>query len=77
MSLKVPRTECAIISANDMRELRMLVPERVDGDGEMPGVMAFMLACFMRSRDPGFVTEQLAWLHQLEIEIENQLFGTQ
>jgi hypothetical protein len=39
------------------------------------GVVAFLLACFMRSRDPQFVHEQLVWIHQLEAEIETQLFG--
>jgi hypothetical protein len=60
-----------------MTELQMLVPEYVNGDGEMPGVMAFLLACFMRARDPEFVAQQLAWFARLEAEIENELFGAQ
>jgi hypothetical protein len=71
---QIPANECAIISTGNMTELQMLVPEHVNGNGQIPGVMAFLLACFMRARDPDFVTEQLAWIHQLEAEIENKLF---
>jgi hypothetical protein len=75
---QIPAGECAIFSVDNMAELRMLLPEHVNGgDGEMPGVVAFLLACFMRSRDPEFVVQQLAWLDRLEAEIENELFGAQ
>jgi hypothetical protein len=72
---RIPACECAIISTGNMTQLQMITPEHVNGDGEMPGVVAFLLACFMRSRDPQFVHEQLVWIHQLEAEIETQLFG--
>jgi hypothetical protein len=73
---QIPAYECALISTGNMTELQMLVPEYINGDGEMPGVVAFLLACFMRSRDPQFVCEQLVWIHQFEAEIETQLFGS-
>jgi hypothetical protein len=71
---RIPNNECAIVSTGNMTELKMLVPEYANGS-DMPGVVAFLLAVFMRSRDPEFVHEQLVWIQQLEAEIETQLFG--
>jgi hypothetical protein len=72
----VPPSEAAIVTTGGMAELQMLVPDHA-GDGEMmPAVMIFLLAVFMRARDPEFVAQQLAWFDQFEAEIESRLSGS-
>jgi hypothetical protein len=77
-SNQIPANECAIFSTDNMTELRMTLPEYVNGDSEWPTALRFLLAVFMRTRDPDFITEQLVWFDRfVEAEIENKLFGTQ
>jgi hypothetical protein len=54
--------ECAIVSTDNMTDIKMLLPDHRDGV-ETPPVMAFLLACATRyRRDQNFVAEQIRWL---------------
>lgn len=66
----IPSTEAAIVTASNMTELELVLPDL--GDGELPDIAIFLVACAMRFHsDPDFVREQLEWLvrmHDAEVD---------
>lgn len=66
----IPPTEAALVTASNMTELELVLPDI--GDGDLPEIAIFLVACAMRFHsDPGFVEEQLEWLvqkHDSEID---------
>jgi hypothetical protein len=60
--LAIPSTEAAIITANGMSDIEIVMPDYPD-DRDLPDVVLFLVACAMRYYDdPVFVEAQLAWL---------------
>jgi hypothetical protein len=66
----IPPSEAAIVTASNMTELELVLPDI--GDGDLPEIAIFLVACAMRFHsDPGFVEEQLEWLvrkHDSEVD---------
>lgn len=66
----IPSGEAAVITANGMTELELVLPEFDEGDVPEPAL--FLVACAMRfHQDPDFVHEQLNWLvsrHEAEAD---------
>lgn len=66
----VPPNEAAIVTASNMTELELVLPDL--GDEDLPEIAIFLVACAMRFHsDPGFVQEQLEWLvrmHDTEVD---------
>ncbi len=61
-AVAVPSTEAAIITADGMTDVELVMPVLID-DEELPEAALFLVACAMRYHaDPAFVQEQLAWL---------------
>lgn len=57
----IPKSEAAIVTASDMTELELVLPD--PGDKDLPEAALFLIACAMRYHtDPEFISEQLAWL---------------
>jgi hypothetical protein len=58
----IPPTEAAIVTASDMTELELVLPQA--GDFEtLPEAALFLAACALRYHDdPRFVEAQLSWL---------------
>jgi hypothetical protein len=63
--------ECAIVSTDNMTDIKVLLPDLPDGVA-VPPVMAFLLACATRfRRDPNFVDEQIRWLDEVGDYVRN------
>jgi hypothetical protein len=66
----VPPHEAAIVTAGNMTELELILPDL--GDRDLPEIAIFLVACAMRFHsDPGFVQDQLEWLvrmHDTEVD---------
>jgi len=66
----IPPNEAAIVTAGNMTELELVLPDM--GDDDLPEIAIFLVACAMRFHsDPSFVQEQLEWLvkmHDTEID---------
>lgn len=55
--------EAALVTTNDGVGLRLCLPTAYrDDGGELPPMVAFLTAIFMRSDDPEWVGEQMNWL---------------
>jgi hypothetical protein len=54
--------EGALVTANGMTNVALLVPKVVQGMPEMPRAMVFLAAMLVRfDHDPEFVDEQIRW----------------
>jgi hypothetical protein len=66
----IPPNEAAIVTASNMTELELVMPDM--GDEDLPEIAIFLVACAMRFHsDPNFVQEQLEWLvrmHDTEVD---------
>ncbi|MCG7394156.1 hypothetical protein MHY87_14705 [Microvirga sp. ACRRW] len=66
----IPPMEAAIVTASNMTELELVLPDM--GDEDLPEIAIFLVACAMRFHsDPSFVQEQLEWLvkmHDTEVD---------
>ena len=69
-AVTLPPTEAAIVTASNMTELELVMPDM--GDEDLPEIAIFLVACAMRFHsDPNFVQEQLEWLvrmHDTEVD---------
>lgn len=60
----VPKGEAAIVTAERMTKLELLVPD-MGSDQIVPDLLLFITACMVRyHRDPGFVSEQVRWMEE-------------
>jgi hypothetical protein len=66
----IPPNEAAIVTAGNMTELELILPDL--GSDDLPEIAIFLVACAMRFHsDPGFVQDQLEWLmrmHDTEVD---------
>jgi hypothetical protein len=66
----IPPNEAAIVTAGNMTELELILPDL--GDDDLPEIAIFLVACAMRfHNDPSFVQDQLEWLvrmHETEVD---------
>jgi hypothetical protein len=66
----IPPNEAAIVTASNMTELELVMPDT--GDDDLPEIAIFLVACAMRFHsDPSFVQDQLEWLvrmHDTEVD---------
>ena len=73
-AVAVPSTEAAIITADGMTDVELVMPVLID-DEELPEAALFLVACAIRYHDdPKFVQAQLAWLarHKAWAKIERE-----
>ncbi|MBZ6076180.1 hypothetical protein [Microvirga puerhi] len=63
-AISIPPNEAAIVTASNMTELELVLPDL--DDEELPEIPTFLVACAMRFHsDPQFVQEQLDWLSRM------------
>jgi hypothetical protein len=66
----IPPTEAALVTASNMTELELVLPDL--GDNDLPDIAIFLVSCAMRFHsDPDFVQDQLEWLvrmHDAEVD---------
>ncbi|QFU15647.1 hypothetical protein [Microvirga thermotolerans] len=63
-AIAIPPTEAAIVTASNMTELELVLPDMPDED--LPEIPTFLVACAMRFHsDPHFVREQIEWLARM------------
>lgn len=55
-------TEAMLITTNDGAGLRLCLPKGADEDGQMPPMVQFLSAIFLRANDPEWVGEQMQWI---------------
>ncbi|AWM88150.1 hypothetical protein [Microvirga sp. 17 mud 1-3] len=72
-SVAIPPNEAAIVTASNMTELELVLPDLSDDD--LPEIPTFLVACAMRFHsDPQFVQEQLDWLARMrEADVDEGL----
>jgi hypothetical protein len=72
-AVAIPPTEAAIVTASNMTELELVLPDLSDED--LPEIPTFLVACAMRFHsDPQFVQEQLEWLARMrEADVDEGL----
>lgn len=60
----IPPSEAAIVTASNMTELELVLPQTGEGE-DLPEAALFLTACALRYHaDPRFVEAQLAWLRK-------------
>lgn len=60
----IPPTEAAIVTANNMTDLELVLPQ-TGSDEDLPDAALFLTACALRYHDdPRFVEAQLTWLRK-------------
>ncbi|MCB8820501.1 hypothetical protein [Microvirga rosea] len=65
-AIAIPPTEAAIVTASNMTELELVLPDIADED--LPEIPTFLVACAMRFHsDPQFVQDQLEWLARMRV----------
>lgn len=72
-AIAIPPTEAAIVTASNMTELELVLPDLADED--LPEIPTFLVACAMRFHsDPQFVQEQIEWLTRMrEADVDEGL----
>lgn len=72
-TVAIPATEAAIVTASNMTELELVLPDREDEN--LPEIATFLVACAMRFHsDPSFMQEQLDWLARMrDTEVDEGL----